>query len=440
MFPPRWAAAVAIVGGDMFLPPRIGIRIPGFNLDKDLLISVSALLACMILRPRLIFNGKKNGRRYFLLMLVLIVGCYFTVQTNPEVVPVGTRALPGLTMHDFFSMSLNAVLYWWPAFFLGLKLFQTVEDIKILCTVLTVGGIVYSFFIFIELKFSPQLNYWIYGFLASAFDQAIRGGGYRPTVFMRHGLNVALFMLVCLLAAVGLARARVRVFGISATWLAVYLAGVLILCHSAGALFNAMLFVPAMIFLRHRGQARLALAIAGLVFLYPLLRFLDLIPVAAVVDSFTKMFGEARSGSLNFRLMNESELLARAIQKPWFGWGSWGRQFLYYPWGQLKSVVDGEWIAVMGGSGVFGFFGSFGLLIIPILVFARKRLAVVATRPGSMMYSAAMFIGVAFVFDLVPNSGVAPYLVMMIGALAGTDVRELDNAYPPQRRNAAKWA
>jgi len=53
----------------------------------------------------------------------------------------------------------------------------------------------YTFFLFIELTASPQLNRWIYGYHQSQFIMAMRAGGYRPMVFMRHGLNVAFFNL-----------------------------------------------------------------------------------------------------------------------------------------------------------------------------------------------------------------------------------------------------
>jgi hypothetical protein len=390
--------------------------------DKDLVVSISAILGCLIIKPRAILGGDKVGRSYFALIPIMIVGLYLTVQTNPDSITAGRRVMPGLNLHDFLSMATHAVLYWWPAFFLGRKLFTKAEDLEVLCTVLAVGGLVYSLFIFVEIKMSPQFNRWVYGYFAASFDETMRGGGYRPTVFMRHGLTLALFMLMSLLAATGLARARIRLFGISSRWIAAYLALVFVACHSAGALVNAVVLVPSLIWMRARSQARLATVMAALVLLYPLLRFYDLIPVDSLVSFFTATLGADRAGSLAFRLKNEGDLLRRAIERPWFGWGGWGRQFLYNPWGGLQSIVDGEWIAMLGYSGVVGFLSIFGLLILPIFRFARKKLPRMVSRRDTILGSTVLLISAAYVFDLLPNSGVAPYLMMTIGALAGVEV------------------
>ena len=45
----------------------------------------------------------------------------------------------------------------------------------------------------------PFAGYWlgreIYGFNQHMFAQAVRESGYRPVVFMQHGLMVALFLV-----------------------------------------------------------------------------------------------------------------------------------------------------------------------------------------------------------------------------------------------------
>lgn len=429
MFPPRWACAITLIGGEMFLPARFGIHPSGLPLiDKDLIVSLAAVIGCLIAKPRAILGGNRLGRRYFGFILLMIAGAYLTVMTNPDPCRAGPRYLPGLGARDFISMTVGILLGWWPAFFLGRKLFTKIDDLEVICTVLAVGGIVYSLFIFVELWMSPQFNYWIYGYHVGTFDQTIRGGGYRPMVFMRHGLTLALFVLVTVLAATGLAKTRARLLGIPWRWLAMYLGFILIACHSVGALVNGIILVPLLIWARPRAQVRLATVGGWLVLLYPILRLYDLLPIDSVVNLFTTAFGAERAGSLGFRFMNEDLLLKRALERPWFGWGGWGRNFLYNPWGGLASVVDGEWIGVMGTTGVIGFLSVFGLLIFPILVFA-KRLRRVQDPRHTALGTAVLFISVAYVFDLLPNSGVAAYLMMIIGALAGIDVDAAPDPY-----------
>ena len=53
---------------------------------------------------------------------------------------------------------------------------------------------------------SLQINTWVYGFFQHDFIQMMRYGGFRPIVFLPHGLWAAFFALMALVAAVGLLR------------------------------------------------------------------------------------------------------------------------------------------------------------------------------------------------------------------------------------------
>ena len=57
-----------------------------------------------------------------------------------------------------------------------------------------------------EVRMSPQLHSSMYGFRPFRFDQAYRWGGYRPSVFMQHGIALGLFMASCTLVAFWLWR------------------------------------------------------------------------------------------------------------------------------------------------------------------------------------------------------------------------------------------
>jgi len=427
MFSPRWACAITMIAGEMFLPPIFTVHFSGIPpIDKDLMVSMAALLGCLVVRPRLLLRGNRVGRRYVIFMLILIVGAYFTVQTNPDPIPIGYREehryIPALNFHDFLSMTARDLLNWWPAFLLGRKIFTKTEDLEVLFLGFAAGGLVYSLFIFVELKMSPQFLRWVYGYGLGAFEQSIRGGGYRPSVFMNHGLTLARFMLISVLSATVLAQTRNRLFGFPARWLAIYLALVLAACHSAGAIVSAIVFVPLLIRTRVRAQARFATAVASFVLFYPLLRFFDLVPVDSVVSFFNSILGADRAQSLAYRLTNEHELLGRAIERPWFGWGGYARQMTFLPWGAPKTVADGEWIIILGYSGVVGFTARFGLLLVPIFGFARKKLRRLTSQRSARLGAAALFISVAYAFDLIPNSSVSPYLLVTLGALAGIKV------------------
>ena len=430
LLPARVACVIAIVAGEMFLPPNPMNGVPLLPpIDKDFIASFSALAACLILRPRALLH-KAPGASYNWLFLLLVVGALLTALTNGDALRYAHVVLPGETLNDFRSDAMWLLLTWWTPFFLGRKLFTHSEDLLVLCKTLVIGGLVYSLFTFIEVRLSPQLNMWVYGYHQSEFAQTVRFGGYRPKVFMRHGLNVALFALMAVLASMALRRARVRVFGMSAWISTIYLAMVLLLCKSTGAIIYGILFAPLLMWTRPRLQARLAAATAIIVFAYPLLRTWDLIPVDSVLSFFTSLLGGERTQSLAFRFANEQTLLAHAVERPWFGWGGYARSFVFDKWtGKQATTVDGFWIAVLGARGILGFISIFGLLLLPIIRFGRT----LRTFQGDRRYLGAgvLILSVVYVVDLIPNAGVGPYLTMLLGCLAGL------TSDPPPSTNVA---
>src|SRR5207237_7698433 len=75
-----------------------------------------------------------------------------------------------------------------------------------------------------------------------------------------------------------------------------------------------------------------------------------------------------RSKSFDMRVENESALLAKANQKPLFGWGGWGRNRIFDKWnGQDISVTDGGWIIQYGCYGWVGYLALCGLLAVALL-------------------------------------------------------------------------
>ena len=90
-----------------------------------------------------------------------------------------------------------------------------------------------------EVRMSPQLHYWIYGYHASEFAQAMREGGFRPMVFMGHGLPMAFFAMTTAVAAAALWRTQTSVYRLPPAGVTAYLSGVLVLCKTLGALIYA---------------------------------------------------------------------------------------------------------------------------------------------------------------------------------------------------------
>ncbi len=420
----------SILGGYMFLPQLVRINPPGIPaLDKVTIPNLTAFVCCVALWGRMpsLLPQSWFGRGLFFAFLISPsltvfnnldpivfgvdrIGSILLYDRSETVVP----ALPGLQLYDAASALAGQILLMLP-FFLARQALGDERGIREILFALVVAGFLYAPLMLIEARLSPQLHVWVYGFFQHDFSQAIRFGGFRPFVFMPHGLWVAFFALMVFSAALTLWRSEAwRPLWAFAALLGVVL---LIIVKTLGVLFYAALTLPLLLFAR----AKLILAVAltlGLVVLgYPALRGLGLVPTDAIVAKVRALDAE-RAHSLAFRFANEEAILTHTLARPWFGWGSWGRFFPHNPeTGLTDVVVDGLWILTVGQYGWFGYGALFGLLVLPLLSLARKTLVFAA--PLSFPAVALALVYAVNLFDLLPNATLIPFTWLIGGALLG---------------------
>src|SRR5437016_5144800 len=77
--------------------------------------------------------------------------------------------------------------------FLARQFLRDGSDHAEILHVLVIAGLLYSLPMLFEIRMSPQLHRWFYGYTPGDLDVDLRGGGFRPRVFMENGLSVALF-------------------------------------------------------------------------------------------------------------------------------------------------------------------------------------------------------------------------------------------------------
>jgi hypothetical protein len=165
-------------------------------------------------------------------------------------------------------------------------------------------------------------------------------------------------------------------------------------------------------------QLLVAGALAVVVLLYPLLRGIHAIPVDQILD-FAQAGSAERGGSLAFRIYNEELLLSRAAERPWFGWGGYGRGFLHNPeTGEISTIADGWWVIVLGNSGWFGYIGEFGLTALSLLLLARLTILERTFVPNPYHAGIALILAANMV-DFLPNATSIPFTWLMAGALLG---------------------
>jgi hypothetical protein len=421
LLPLQRALIWTLLSGHLLLPSSTFIKIPMLpQIDRALVPAVSALVLCLLLAPRMTPArdlSARTGRQVTLALVGLVfLTPFLTVLQNTEPMIDGRAFLPGLQLYDAFSM-LSSIFVNLIPLWLGLRYLNTREGHKALLEAIVISGVLYTFPALLEIRISPQLHSWIYGFFPHDFIQHIRDGGFRPVVLLNHGLMVGIYFCMAIISSAVLYREARREGHKAWPWLLslIWLVGVLYLSKSLGALVLAVIFGATVLLFGRRVQMIVALAVAIIVMFYPMLRGAGWIPVETVYNAALSI-SEDRAASLKFRLDNEDALLAHANEKPLFGWGSWGRNQLFDPdTGGMISTTDGVWIIFIGVFGWIGYIGRFGLLTMPILsYFLRQRtFGPSLITPGMIMVLSALLV------DLLPNAGLVNYVWLMAGAVTG---------------------
>lgn len=417
---PDRALIWSFLGAFTLLPTGVYFDFPLIpTLDKYTLPSVAAMVLCltMVKQKIRIFPASRLAT---VLMLGILFSPFATVLNNPEPVFWGI-GIPGLSFYDAISEVMKHGILLIP-FILGFNLLSTQQARRTVLTAYMFAGLVYSVPMLLEIRLSPQFNNWVYGFFPQLFGQQVRFGGFRPVVFMGHGLTVAFFALMTVMAAATLWRGsrtdRRALYPAALAWLLV----VLVLCKTVGAILFAVAFVPIILFTGPRIKGWAILFCATFVLTYPVLRAADVIPVDRMVE-YAAMIQDDRGQSLEFRFTNEKLLLDHAARKPVFGWGYWGRNRIYdRETGRDLSVTDGYWVIIIGVLGWTGYISVFGLLTLPLFRLWYHRRSDRSTGDGHLAYGIALMLG-ANMLDLIPNSTINPLTWALAGLLLASTVK-----------------
>lgn len=416
--PPARALVWTVLAGYLVLPPLPAAfdfpLLPPLN--KEILPNLSAFIVCLLVLPKFPSLFPQSALARFLIAAFVLTPAA-TVMVNGEAITFVGEKLPGLRVFDALAMMINQFILLL-GFLLARILLQTKEAQRDILVAFVLAGLVYSVPMFIEIRLSPQLNLWIYGYYQHLFEQSIRGDSFRPLVFLFHGIWAAFFTMGTVVAGFALARQNATFVRQRYLISALYLVVLLILCRTLGALIYAIALVPLVIFAGNKTQIRIATVLAVLALLYPTLKSANLVPTNAMLAAAEKISPE-RAHSLKFRFDNEDLLRKRASEKPLFGWGSWGRNHEHNPIdGTITTVSDGRWIITLGVFGWVGFLAEFGLLGLPIFLLWREVRHLTDAKISPYVGPLVLLLAVNLV-DLIPNATLTPLSWLLSGALLG---------------------
>lgn len=411
-----------ILGAQLLLPVGTIFKIamiPQF--DKYSIPSLCVLVGSMFATARPIRLWRKFGA-VEALMLVFLFSPVVTSLLNSDPIYVGRSVIPGTGLYDGLSAALSQIITLIP-FLVGRQLLRRPEDLQAVFTTLVVAGLYYSVLLLFEIRMSPQLHFWFYGYYPSDFIQQIRdGGSFRPMVFMGHGLIASFFAMTAAVAAAVLWRAKIPVVrGVPGGAITGYLGVVLLLCKSVADIVYGAMLLPLVRWAKPSAQVKVAGLLVLLALSYPLMRIANVFPTNLLFE-VSNSINPDRAQSLKFRFDQEDQLLRRASDRFLFGWGRFGRNRIHLEtWEGIAgdtSVTDGRWIITLGQFGLIGFIAEFGLLGGSVFFAARSLRSVQSFRHAVLLAGLALLLA-ANIVELLPNSTLLPWTWLLVGTLLG---------------------
>lgn len=402
--PARRAVAVGITGAWLFLPMAAYPMGSLPDWDKAMAGSAGVLLAAAL------FDSDALLRvRFGWFDLPMLVFC---------ICPILSCLSAGLGLYAGMALVMKQVVWWGIPYFLGRVYFSDLAGIRELAITVFVGGLIYAPLCLYEIRMSPQLHRIVYGFHQHEFMQTRRFGGWRPMVFLQHGLAAGMWM--CMAAMLGIwlwFSGSVREVGkLPVAWLVLGLTATALLCKSMGAI-ELLACGAGVLGLAWFWRNPIPLLLVFLVApAYMVSRTSGAWSGRSLVEMESEV-NEERSGSLEYRLDNEDIIIERARSRPLFGYG-WG-QFMENEDGRTDVVPDGLWTLTLGRFGYVGLVSLTLSLLGPVLLMWWSWPAKFWRHPA---VAPAVGLGILLclhMIDNLMNAMINPVFVMAAGALGG---------------------
>ncbi|MCQ8847333.1 hypothetical protein NQT74_01920 [Alteromonas stellipolaris] len=393
------ATFVTIVGGYLLLPVGLEVDLPLIpSLDKTNIPNLSALLSIVLVkRQKFYFLTNIKWVKFVIVCIVLIpiINVYFNLQPIYN----GEFWLPSLTLHDGISNSLLVYLRLLPLI-ISVNIIKSEYELTKLLKLLVWSLILYCPLIFLELRLSPQLHNWVYGYFPHSFAQQVREGGFRAVVFLGHGLLTANIYLGGFIALAILYKSK-RYFQSAKVNLnlLVFFFLMIILLKSMTAIMLACSAI-VLITISKKSYSVIPMRFVALfIMAYPVMSYFNMIPYE-VIHNWLAEYNAERAQSLYFRFSNEDVLMDYLGER--FLIGNGGSRMMLY-----GAIVDGTWII---------WTLSFGVIYTTLnfLLFAGSLFIARTNKNHRELNIYCVFVTVMMI-DQIPNSSLGHSWLWLYG-------------------------
>lgn len=418
ILPSRQAVVAVFVAGWLFLPAT-GYKVT-FLPDYDKTNATCLGVFC----ATLIFDTQRflafRPRWFDIPVVVLSFTPFLSSLSN------------GLGAYDGVSAAFGSSVGWLLPYLLGRIYFNDVSRMRDLMIGIFIGGLIYMPLCLWEIRMSPQLNNIVYGFRIGGWHEVARGGGWRPSVFMAHGLMLAMYMTVASLAGIWLwwSKSLRTLFGAPIYVFVLPLLVTTVLCKSTGALMLLAFGMGALAAIRWFRTSAPLVAISLACILYVALRATGAWDAANTIEWAERIAGESRAASWETRVTHDTRLAEHARTRFLLGWGGWGRNRIFDDEGRDTSITDTMWVIRFGVNGAVGLAAMLATILMPSMLLRFRVHPRLWNHPAIAPTALAALIPCLWMVDNLSNSMPNPIYILIIGGLSGMAPAALAAARP----------
>ncbi|MBL8820733.1 MAG: hypothetical protein JNL58_32220, partial [Planctomyces sp.] len=338
---------VVTLGGILFLP-QFRIDLPGTILSKENLLCLGFGLGCLLIPD--FYRSKYKFHWTDILIAGLMIGGAASSISN------------SIGLHDALVVFVNTGIVWGIPWYGGKRLFSTELKQLEIARLVPMAGLVYVPFCLFEMKMAPMLHRIVYGYAgrsgAGLSVDSMRFGLWRPSVFMKFGLELALFMGICSILAwwYWLHKRQASYF-----WIATVLTVTLLFSVSTSATALTMAAIGLVFLNRRRVKVLPHALLIALTMVYPAYRMLNIGAVQVSVGEGGGILSE-RIASVKTRVVSEDFYLKKWSESPLLGSTAWN----YWKVGKGNAVPDSFWIIILGKFGLVGWCSAALVLAAPM--------------------------------------------------------------------------